>query len=108
MSGKSTTKAQKGKRKSDNKSVSGENNASSVSSFHTWLIFFRYNAFGRFLAGLLLLILLIFFNIALSQNKLETFALITGIEFIIGMIAGWTVFLLKRNVDQEVDEETEN
>lgn len=102
MSKKSTKQNSKSRKKS------AGDEPQAVSSFHTFLVFIRYNAFGRFLAGLLVLILVILFNIALSQNNLETFALITGIEMVIGMIIAWTSYLLKRNADQEIEEETEN
>ncbi|NLZ71087.1 MAG: hypothetical protein GX909_01120 [Clostridiaceae bacterium] len=72
-----------------------------TTAFHSVLVFFRYNPFGKFLIGLIIFVLLILFNILITRNDLEMFSLITGIEFVITMIIGWTIFLLKRNVNPD-------
>ena len=76
-----------------------------TTGFHSFLVFLRYNPFGRFLTILSLLVLVILINILLSGNDLERFALITGIETVVLMIVGWTVFLLKRNTSDDIEEE---
>lgn len=78
-----------------------------TTGFHSLLAFLRYNAFGRFISILFLISLVFTLNILFSANDLEKFALITGIELVVVMIAGWTVFLIKRNSTADNEEETE-
>lgn len=91
--------------KSKNKKKTKEKADQGTTAFHTFLVFLRYNALGRFLAFAFILVMVILINILLSGNELETFALITGIELVVLMILAWTVFLLKRNTKEETEEE---
>ncbi len=75
-----------------------------TTAFHSVLVFFRYNALGKFLLYILCIILILLFNIFVSGNQLEVFGLITGIEILITMITLWTLFLLKKSAVIDRDE----
>ncbi len=74
-----------------------------TTAFHSFLVFFRYNALGNFILAVVGLVLVVLFNCLIAGNQLESFALITGVELVLGMIIGWTVFLLKRNAKTDVE-----
>lgn len=79
-----------------------------TTSFHALLAFLRYNIIGRFISIVLLITLVLILNTLFATNDLEKFALITGIELIIIMIAGWTWFLIRRNSSQDSEESEES
>lgn len=97
--------ARQTKRKSQTRRTSSKKTQDQgTTALHSFLAFFRYNALGNFIIAASGLILVCLFNIFLARNQLENFALITGVELILGMITGWTVFLIKRNAktDDEI------
>lgn len=55
----------------------------------------------RFLLLLSAPIFLLGLNLLLSWNHLERFAVLCGLELLVGMIAGWSVYLLRRKRDAE-------
>ncbi|NLM19936.1 MAG: hypothetical protein GX217_07980 [Clostridiaceae bacterium] len=87
-----------------------QNNSDAVqgtTAFHSLLAFLRYNIIGRFISIVLLIILILTLNTLFATNDLEKFALITGIELVIIMVAGWTWFLIKRSSKHDSDSELE-
>ncbi|NLJ71342.1 MAG: hypothetical protein GX328_07825 [Clostridiaceae bacterium] len=77
--------------------------AQGTTRFHAMLAFLRYNIIGRFISIVLLITLILTLNTLLATNDLEKFALITGIELVIIMVASWTWFLIKRNSNHDSD-----
>ncbi|HHT24587.1 MAG TPA: hypothetical protein GXZ76_03575 [Clostridiaceae bacterium] len=78
-----------------------------TTGFHSLLVFLRYNIIGRFISIILLITLVLTLNTLFATNDLKRFALITGIELVIIMVAGWTWFLIKRNSDHDTDDDLE-
>lgn len=107
---KNQTSKSKANKKGTSKKTSGktqkksQNDGQSTTAFHTVLVFFRYNSLGKFLIYSLCIVAIVLLNVFLSENKLETFGLITGIELLILMITFWTLFLLKKSSAIDSDE----
>jgi len=92
-------------KKSQEKARKKSDELQGTTSFHSLLVFLRYNIIGKFISIVLLITLVLTLNTLFATNDLEKFALITGIELVIIMIAGWTWFLIKRNSNHEQDSE---
>jgi len=78
-----------------------------TTAFHSFLAFLRYNVIGRFISIIVIAALVLTLNTLFATNDLEKFALITGIELVVIMIVGWTIFLIKRNSKQDAKDEIE-
>ena len=62
---------------------------------------------GIFIYIVVIAVFVLTLNTLFATNDLEKFALITGIELVVIMIVGWTIFLIKRNSKQDVKDEIE-
>jgi len=97
--------AKQNKRKTSSKD--GEGMEQATTAFHSFLAFLRYNVIGRFISIIVIAALVLTLNTLFATNDLEKFALITGIELVVIMIVGWTIFLIKRNSKQDAKDEIE-
>lgn len=97
--------AKQNKRKSSSKDRNEMEQA--TTAFHSFLAFLRYNVIGRFISIIVIAALVLTLNTLFATNDLEKFALITGIELVVIMIVGWTIFLIKRNSKQDAKDEIE-
>lgn len=59
--------------------------------------FFLDNRLGQQLVLPTVLILLTLFNFLLSGDHLEGFAVLVGLEILIAIVIGWTVYLYRRH-----------
>lgn len=65
------------------------------------LKFLKEHLWARFLAYLLLAVVLFFLNLLLSNDELSKFTLISGIEILLALLFAWGSFLVKRRRDKE-------
>lgn len=95
------------RKKNKNKIQKNSDQVQGTTGFHSLLAFLRYNFLGRFISIVLLVTLILTLNTLFATNDLEKFALITGIELVIIMVAGWTWFLIKRNSNHDMDSDSD-
>ena len=63
--------------------------------------FLKEKTLGKILLAILVILILFFFNLLVSGDRLETFSLLTGIELLLIILIAWLVFLWKRKEDSE-------
>lgn len=89
-------KANKETRKNtDNQSPSADSLGSKV----IW--FFKHKSLGKVLLTVLVIIIVLFLNLLISGDRLETFSLLTGVEILLAVLFAWLIFLWKRKDDNE-------
>lgn len=59
--------------------------------------FLLEKGWGRFLLCVLMALLLVGLDLLISQNRLELFALLFGLELIVVLVAAWSLYLWSRS-----------